>query len=435
MSMKSLIAAMPWRRRASICWRSAASRASERCTINRTSGSVTLLSRSVSYWLNSEWTSASASARSTKPLRLVSRLWNSDRARFLRSSRVGPLGTSAEKGGSATLTYSSIVSLPSLLTSSSSNDFMRYFRNSARVTSPFLPMSISTNHGGSGTGGGGWAEPRRGTKGAAKKARAKKGFLRGEAPFGGVGPAAAPPAVPAPRGRRGGPASTAYSCWLNLPSLFLSSLSASRSCMSMKSLIAAMPWRRRASICWRSAASRASERCTINRTSGSVTLLSRSVSYWLNSEWTSASASARSTKPSRLVSRFWNSDRARFLRSSSVGPLGTSAEKGGSATLTNSSSESLPSLLTSTSSNDFMRYFRNSARVTSPFLSVSISTNHCGNGTGGGVPAACGAGDGPGAGGVAVACGFGIRGGLGGLGRCARRGGPAPPPPGRPPFG
>jgi len=47
--MKSLIAVMLWRRRASICRRSAASRASKRCMIRRTSGSVTLLSRSVSY--------------------------------------------------------------------------------------------------------------------------------------------------------------------------------------------------------------------------------------------------------------------------------------------------------------------------------------------------------------------------------------------------
>ena len=58
------------------------------------------------------------------------------------------------------------------------------------------------------------------------------------------------------------------------------------------------------------------------------TLLSRSVSYWLNSAWNTASASARSTKPSRLVSRFWNSERARFVRSSSVGPLGTSVREG-----------------------------------------------------------------------------------------------------------
>ena len=174
--------------------------------------------------------------------------------------------------------------------------------------------------------------------------------------------------------------------------------------MSMNSLIASMPWRRRASICWRSAASRAIERCTIRRTSGSVTLLSRSVSYWLNSEWNTVSASARPTNPSRLVSRFWNSARARFLRSSSVGPLGTSCEKGGSATLMNSSSVSLPSLLMSSSSNGFMRYFRNSARVTSPFLPVSISTNHCGNGTG--VPVACWAGGALGAGeGVCAATG------------------------------
>ena len=101
--------------------------------------------------------------------------------------------------------------------------------------------------------------------------------------------------------------------------------------MSMKSLIAAMPWRRRASICWRSAASRAIERCTIRRTSGSVTLLSRSVSYWLNSECTSASASARSTKPSRLVSRFWNSDRARLralLEGRPVGHVGREGRLG-----------------------------------------------------------------------------------------------------------
>ncbi|MBL0927069.1 MAG: hypothetical protein IBJ11_05370 [Phycisphaerales bacterium] len=50
---------------------------------------------------------------------------------------------------------------------------------------------------------------------------------------------------------------------------------------------------------------------------------------------------------------------------------------------------SLPSLLASRSSNDFMRYLRNSARVTSPFLLTSMSTNHCGRGTGGADGAAC----------------------------------------------
>src|ERR1044072_1995029 len=110
----------------------------------------------------------------------------------------------------------------------------------------------------------------------------------------------------------------------------------------------------------------------------------------LNSEWTSASASARSMKPSRLVSRFWNSAWARLRRSSAFGPPGTSVEKGCSATFRNSSIDSLPSLLASSSSNDFMRYFRKSARETSPFLAVSISTNQDGNGT------AAGAADWPG---------------------------------------
>ena len=163
-----------------------------------------------------------------------------------------------------------------------------------------------------------------------------------------------------------------------------------------------MPWRLRASICCRSPASRCSERWTIRRTSGSVILLSRSVSYWLNSEWTRASASARSTKPSRLVSRFWNSARARLRSSSSGGLLGASGESGGSTTLMNSSTVSLPSLLASSWSKDFMRYFRKSARVTSPFLLTSISVNQEGNGMGGGaVDACCPAGGAPGAGGVA----------------------------------
>src|SRR5919197_4282769 len=50
----------------------------------------------------------------------------------------------------------------------------------------------------------------------------------------------------------------------------------------------------------------------------------------------------------------------------------------------NSSSDSLPSLSTSSASKVFMRYFRKSARETSPFLALSISTNHCGRGIGGG---------------------------------------------------
>ena len=133
----------------------------------------------------------------------------------------------------------------------------------------------------------------------------------------------------------------------------------------------------------------------ISRTSGSVILLSRSVSYWLNSEWTRASASARSTKPSRLVSRFWNSARARLRNSSIGGLLGTSGDRGGSTTLRNSSTVSLPSLLASSWSNDLMRYLRKSARVTSPFLSTSISANQVGKGTGAGAPVAtCGPGAG-----------------------------------------
>ena len=115
--------------------------------------------------------------------------------------------------------------------------------------------------------------------------------------------------------------------------------------------------------------------------------------------------------------------------------MGTSAEKGGSATLRNSSSVSLPSLLASSSSNDFMRYFRNSARVTSPFLSVSISTNHCGSGTGGGVPTACWAGGAPGAAATGRRSGrlrLGRRRRLGGLRRLGGWGGLVRRPIGRP---
>ena len=182
--------------------------------------------------------------------------------------------------------------------------------------------------------------------------------------------------------------------------------------MSMKSLIVTRPWRRRASACWRSAASRCIERCTIRRNSGSVTLLSRSVSYWLNSAWTSASASARSTKPSRLVSRFSNSARARACRSASGIPLGMSLENGGSATLRNSSTVSLPAFLVSSWSKVFMRYLRNSARVTSPLLAVSISWNHSGSGTGA-VAAAGGVVVGAGAAGAgAGVAGAGLAGGV-----------------------
>src|SRR4030095_14797423 len=107
-------------------------------------------------------------------------------------------------------------------------------------------------------------------------------------------------------------------------------------------------------------------------------------------------------KPLLLRSRFWKADRMRLRRSSRLGPPATSFEKGGCASLRNSSRETLPSLLVSRSSNDFMRYFRKSARETSPFLAVSISTNQDGNGTAAGPPD--GVGGGPGFGPVVWAC-------------------------------
>src|SRR5260370_580260 len=96
---------------------------------------------------------------------------------------------------------SSSESLPSLLTSSSSNDFMRYFRNSARVTSPFLPMSISTNHCGNGTGPEVWANAGRVTRAAAKRPEPKKRFIGGEPALREIAPQAAAVAYRVPGGR------------------------------------------------------------------------------------------------------------------------------------------------------------------------------------------------------------------------------------------
>ena len=141
--MYSLIAILPARLRASASRRACSSRRSEFCTISRSSGSLILPSRSVSYWLNSAWNGISASTRSMTPLPLVSSVANSVRARVRRSSTPGLPGPSLLNGGSAILRYSSIVSLPSLLASRSSKVRMRNFTKSARLTSRFFAVSIS----------------------------------------------------------------------------------------------------------------------------------------------------------------------------------------------------------------------------------------------------------------------------------------------------
>src|SRR6478609_316687 len=100
---------------------------------------------------------------------------------------------------------------------------------------------------------------------------------------------------------------------------------------------------------------------------------------------------------------------------------GVSGVSGGSTTLRNSSTDNLLSLFVSSCSNDFIRYLRKSARVTSPFLLTSISTNQVGSGTGAGVPVAacCPTGGSPGA----AACGGCAAGGVAGAGGAACVGG------------
>src|SRR6185503_16005783 len=90
---------------------------------------------------------------------------------------------------------------------------------------------------------------------------------------------------------------------------------------------------------------------------------------------------------------------------------GPSRLNGGSATLRNSSSVSLPSLLASSSMKVRIRYLRKSARVTSPFFSVSVSWNQIGSGTGAVVVAAGGAGRAVLAGGAGAAGAAGAAGG------------------------